>query len=101
MRRVRRAVHAHQQVWRLEMGKAPGVPPQRACDFEKERMRRIERNREIMKQLGLGHGGGAMPNMAQAMGTKRKKKTQRSVVTDWNNRENTAMPLRIPSAGHR
>eukprot|EP00889_Picochlorum_renovo_P006719 jgi/Picre1/33749/NNA_001228.t1 len=65
-----------------------------ACDFEKERMRRIERNREIMKQLGLGHGGGAMPNMAQAMRTKRKKKTQRSVVTDWNNRENTAMPLR-------
>ncbi|KAI8111904.1 hypothetical protein M9435_004402 [Picochlorum sp. BPE23] len=65
-----------------------------ACDFEKERMRRIERNREIMKQLGLGHGGGAMPNMAQAMRTKRKKKTQRSVVTDWNNRENPAMPLR-------
>ena len=67
---------------------------QDACDFEKERMKRIERNREIMKQLGLGHGGGAMPNMAQAMGTKRKKKKKRSVVTDWNKRENTTMPLR-------
>lgn len=61
------------------------------CDFEKERMRRIERNREIMKQLGLGHGGGAMPNMAQKMVTKKKKKY---VVPHWKKRENTQMPLR-------
>jgi hypothetical protein len=32
-------------------------------DFERERLERIERNREIMKTLGLGFGGNAMPNM--------------------------------------
>ena len=32
-------------------------------DFERERLERIERNREIMKTLGLGFGGNAMPSM--------------------------------------